>query len=188
MVFPMKKKGSSREKQQSFSFGARFKLNDRFGGADLKSNPKKARPISTKESMHVVLKSYKAVGPYSLLRREQKIFNLIEKLGKKLNVRVVNKALLGNHVHLLLKVSTRTALQNYLRALAGLIARIILGAERSKPSKIRDFFTGRPFSRIVAAGRRSWNNIRRYFELNRLERAGFAKAESRAWNLREEYF
>ncbi len=46
-----------------------------FGGSDLKSHPKKARPISTKDYMHVVLKSDLAKGPLSFLRIERIIIS-----------------------------------------------------------------------------------------------------------------
>ena len=133
--------------------------------------------------MHVVLKSDLATGAHSFLRIERQIVSLIQKLGLNLNVQVCDVVVMGNHIHLSLRVKSRRAFQNYLRALSGLIARKVLGAEKNCRAKLRNFFRGRPFSRIVASGRKAFTDLRNYFELNRLERRGFSKAQSREWGL-----
>ena len=84
-----------------------------------------------------------------------------------------------NHIHLAIRVKSRRRFQNYLRALGGVIARKVLGAEKNSRAKLRNFFKGRPFSRIVASGRKSFRDLANYFELNRWERRGFSKERSR---------
>ena len=174
---------SRRSKQSDLFLSKNRKLDSRFGGSDLTSNPKTARPISTKDTMHVVLKSVQARGPYSFLRYEQSLLKLLHKLALSMNVTLHDVVVMTNHIHLSLKVNSRRAFQNYLRAASGLIARKVLGAQKHKPSLLRKFFSGRPFSRIVNSGRKSWRALTEYFELNRLEKCGFSKSESRAWNL-----
>ncbi len=154
-----------------------------FGGSNLKSNPKVARPISTKDFMHVVLKSDHAKGPLSFLRIERVLISLVQNLGDKLNVKVKDVVVMTNHIHLAIKVRHRRHFKAYLRALTGLIVRKLLKTERSKPAGFEKFFKGRPFSRIVNSGRKSFGNLMRYFELNRLEKCGYSKAESRAEGL-----
>ncbi len=154
-----------------------------FGGSKLKSNPKVARPISTKDFMHVVLKSDLAKGPLSFLRIERVIISLVQNLGAKLNIKVKDVVVMTNHIHLAIKVRHRRHFKAYLRALTGLIVRKLLKTERSKPSGLEKFFSGRPFSRIVNSGRKSFLTLRRYFELNRLEKCGYSKAESRRYGI-----
>ncbi len=160
-----------------------------FGGSKLKSNPKVARPISTKDYMHVVLKSDLAKGALSFLRIERVLISLVQNLGLKLNVKVKDVVVMTNHIHLAIKVRHRRHFKAYLRALTGLIVRKIirikktLKVDTSAPSDIEKFFKGRPFSRIVDSGRKSFCNLMRYFELNRLEKCGYSKAESRVRGL-----
>ena len=172
-----------RKTQLDFFFKNKKSLQPFFGGSHLKSNPKVSRPISTKELMHVVLKSEHAKGPYSFLKIERVIISLIQNLGVKLNVKIKDVVVMSNHIHLLVRPRHRRGLQNFLRGLTGIIARKVLGAEKAKPSSIMNFFKGRPFSRIVASGLRSWHTITKYFELNRFEKLGFSKDLSRAWKL-----
>ncbi len=168
-----------------------------FGGAGLNSNPKVARPISCKEYMHVVLKSNHARNEKSFLRHEKWILTMASKLGKKLGVKILDIVVMSNHIHLLVKVHRRRAFAAYFKALCGLIVRRICKIKRGLPraagqaqfcnSSLAEketiaegsFFAGRPFSRIVSMGRRSFRNIKNYFELNRLERLGHAKADAR---------
>ncbi len=173
----------ARIKQTDFFLSKGKKLSPHFGGSDLTSNPKIARPISTKDLMHVVLKSEKARGHYCFLKKEGALITLARQLGIKLNIKVSDIVVMSNHIHLCLKAGSRRAFQSYLRALSGLVVRKVLGAERSKASAIRDFFVGRPFSRIVAQGCRSFRGLMNYFELNRLEKEGFTKNQSRALGL-----
>ncbi len=165
-----------------------------FGGSDLKSNPKVARPISTKDYMHVVLKSDLAKGPLSFLRIERIIISLVQNLGARLNVKVKDVVAMSNHIHLAIKVRHRRHFKAYLRALTGLIVRKIirikktLKVDKENSSDIEKFFKGRPFSRIVNSGRKSFGILMRYFELNRLEKCGYSKAESRARGLLGDHY
>lgn len=181
-IKPYKRMVSQQNKQSSFAFAQPNKLKSNFGSSTMKSNPKTARPISTKDLMHVVLKSELATGPRSLLRFERNILALVRELALKLNVRVMDAVVMSNHLHLALRVYRRRAFQDFLRALSGLIARLVLGAERSRRSDV-GFFKGRPFSRIVASGKKSFQIITDYFKLNRLEKQGFTKAEGRRLGL-----
>jgi REP element-mobilizing transposase RayT len=175
---------SRKAKQIDLFLSKQSKLNRSFAVGNLKSHPKSARPVSTKDLMHVVFKSTQAKGPHSFLGFERSLLKVLQELAVKLNVSLVDIVVMGNHIHLSLKVKSRRAFSNYLRAASGLIARKVLGAERHRPSALKKFFDARPFSRIVACGKKSWRALARYFELNRLEKCGFSKHESKVWNLR----
>lgn len=173
-----------RAEQTDFFSNPVLKLSKRhahtssFGGSSLKSHPKTARPFSTKHLMHVVLKSERAKGPRSFLRIERELIALAKTLGIALNVQIKDIVVMTNHVHLSIKVSHRRAFHAYLRALGGLIVRKLLKTEKGNPTSVKNFFTGRPFSRIVAAGRKSFAALARYFALNRLEKRGFRKVKA----------
>jgi len=186
-----------RRKQLDLFLQNKKVLKAYFGGSGLKSHPKVARPISTKDLMHVVLKSKQAKGPSSFLRIEREIISLAQRLGVRLNVKLSDIVVMSNHIHIALRVRQRRAFNGCLRALSGLVVRKLLKNEGSVPSErgslinspsmwdgtINSFFSGRPSSRIVASGRKSWIAIARYFELNRLEKLGFSKSESRYFGL-----
>ena len=103
-----------------------------FGGSKLRGNAREQRPIAVKRAMHLVLKSSIATGERSFLRknRVRQIEALVFRLGRESGVRVYRFANSGNHLHILLRARSRQAFQRYLRALSGLIARMVLGAER----------------------------------------------------------
>lgn len=145
-----------------------------FGGSLLKkSNAKEKRPISTKHAMHIVLRSSHAHGHRSFLKRthSRAIDKILKGQARRWGIRLYRYENVGNHLHILLKTGHRKWLQGYLRSITGLIARMILGAQRGHAKLIR-FWDGRPFSRIVAWGK-AYMALHRYFDKNQLEALGF---------------
>ena len=61
----------------------------------------------------------------------------------------------------------------------------VTGASRWKPLKAKErFWDYRPFSRVII-GKREWENICRYIEINQLEGMGYSRDAARftiAWN------
>ena len=159
-----------------------FSLNKKkqFGGfTEGKGNPKRARPFDKKQAIHCVIKSSRAVGAHSFIFFERKILRLVSRQAKAFGVRVYNAANGGNHIHLLLKAHTRRQFLSFLRAVTGLLARMVLGAERGHASKVDKFFDARPFTRIVAFGR-DFLGVKSYLFLNCLERIGLDRLSGRA--------
>lgn len=148
--------------------------NTVFGGSRLKSNPKTARPVSRKNAMHFVLRSRHATGTRSMRYGKYRaaVDNIIMKQAKKCGIRIYRYQNVGNHLHILLRVHDRRLLAKFLRAISGLIARAILSCERGSPSRIKQFWDGRPFSRIVEWGR-AYKTALHYLEKNRLQALGF---------------
>ncbi len=139
-------------KNQQLLLDQSFKIKKVFGGSLLnKSHAKIARPISTKEAMHVVLRSSLAKGKFSMLEkhRAKKIRYTIDQQAKKFGIKIYEVANVGNHIHMLVLATHRHLFKNFLRAISGIIARITLGVERGK-SKALKFWDQRPFTRIVA--------------------------------------
>lgn len=152
-----------------------------FGGNCIKSHPKIARPFSSKHLIHVILKSERASGAFSFYNFEREILKILRNLERSLGVSVKDVVVMGNHIHLSLKTNSRRAFQTFLKATSGLIARCVLKAEKGRASLIKNFFAGRPFSRIVAQGRKSFEILENYFQLNRLEKAGCGRKEGRSF-------
>ena len=113
--------------------GLEFKKQLSFGGSLLKrSHAKDARPLSSKQALHIVLRSDHATGSRSMLIKERVIQNTLKKIGTKHGVKIYRVANAGNHLHLLVRFTQRRGLQNFLRGACGIIARKMTGAERGK--------------------------------------------------------
>lgn len=164
--------------------GLEFKKQCSFGGSLLKnSHAKVPRPLSSKQALHIVLRSDFAEGPRSMLKYERIIRNTLLKLGRKHGVKVYRVANAGNHLHLLVRFTKRRGFQNFLRGSTGLIARKVMQTERgpaciankskAEPATTKKtFWTQRPFTRIVSWGR-DFDSTLAYIKLNALESLGF---------------
>lgn len=149
-----------------------------FGGAYLnKGNPKKKRPISIKNSSHLVMRSLWAVGPRSLLRHDEKIKEIVTAQAKVFGVKIYKRANGGNHLHMIVLPRSRIAFKGFIRAITGLIARTVLKAERGNPKGIQ-FWERRPFTRIVEWGR-DYKRVCNYLLQDTLEALGFIDYQPR---------
>lgn len=162
----------SRDKQSYFSEDV-FKINKEFGGClHGKGHAKLARPLSTKQAMHVVLRSSLAKGDWSLrsVKNMKMVEQTLRKLASKYGIRIYRFANVGNHIHLLIKLSNRFTFAPFIRALSGMIAMRVTGAK--KLSALTDkFWDFRPWSRIVEWGK-AFRAARTYVFQNELEADG----------------
>ena len=109
-------------KQQSF-----FKNQTRaHGGAHSIKKRRRTRPLSTKHALHMTLRSQFAKGQRSLLKHKSHINEVIKRASEQFHIIVYEKAICGNHIHLLIRGKTRFDLQNFFRVVAGHIAQKIL--------------------------------------------------------------
>ena len=96
------------------------------------------RPLSTKHPLHLTLRSDFAYGSRSLLKHRALIYSIGKKFSHRFGVKIYRQAICGNHIHLLVRGTTRIGLQNFFRVFSGHIAQQILGTapitahERSK--------------------------------------------------------
>lgn len=144
-----------------------------FGGALLKnSNAKTKRPLSTKHALHVVLRSSLARGEWSL--RSSKNLKMVEKTirsqAQKYGIKIYEFANVGNHLHLLIKLSNRFTFAPFMRAISGIIALKVTGACKAKELK-QKFWDYRPWSRIVE-WRKAYSIAKDYVIQNHLEAIG----------------
>ena len=115
-------------KQFSF-FNDEAKFQKFFGGALLQGRRKSLRPLTSKDSIHFVLRSCWAVGADSFLsrRNHRQIDQIINCFAKKFGVRIYQRALNSNHLHLLLRITNRRLYRSFIKAVSGQIASHVMG-------------------------------------------------------------
>ena len=166
-----------------------------FGGKTLHGKRKKARILSTKESIHIVLRSSWASGNHSflLLKNKKEIERLIEHTARKYFIKVYRKAIVSNHFHLIIKISSRGNYRTFIRVLSSQIASHMMNLQSFKnfqkllvkenpgdpPSgstepqgKGQAFWQFRPFTRLLYWGR-DFRGCCGYLLKNHLEALGF---------------
>lgn len=172
-------------KRSSLSYGGQL-LNTRKGRAG-------GRPLSTKDSMHLVLRSSKAVGDWSFRSPKNKraILRIIDKFAQKYAVKIQSMANVGNHLHLHIQLVRRDSYRPFIRAITGAIAIAVTGAtrwqsgrrERTAVDSERDsaklkFWDYRPFTRVVR-GYRAVISLKNYIQINFWEGQGLERTEAR---------
>jgi REP element-mobilizing transposase RayT len=181
-----------------------------YGGELLKTRKgrSRGRPLDTRNTMHLVLRSSKATGAWSFWRPENKnkIRQSVTKFSQKYGIKILSMANVGNHLHFHIKVSNRHTYKAFIRAMTASIAMTVTGASRWKPlservaeirrtrdfrqskkivkngadlkSKTSRFWDYRPFTRVVL-GLRALLNLRDYIEINQLEGFGFQRPQAK---------
>jgi len=149
-----------------------------FGGDLLNGNPKFRRPFAHHKALHVTMRAEVARGRLSMIepRVYKPILAIVQRQALKFGVSVYHFANSGNHLHLLVRPPRKRAqFANFLRAISGLIARLVLRAERGAAKGIK-FWNRRPFSRVVNWGK-AFRDCYRYVGRNILETMGFEAVE-----------
>jgi putative transposase len=142
-----------------------------FGGSYLKnSHARIARPVSTKNAMHVVLRSELARNEWALNSSKNKecIENVIKKQVRTFNIKLYCMTVNANHIHLLIKLYNRDSFSKFIKAVSGIIARIVLGVEKGKKWGLK-FWEGIPFSRIITDWGKGYLTVKEYIMRNDLE-------------------
>lgn len=148
------------------------------GGSVRAGRRKLARPFDPRRPLHVVLRSSRARGNWSLLhpRNKARVHALLEGSAKRFGVRLYRSANSGNHLHLLLKARDRRGLQAFLRLAAGRIAFVVTGARKGKP--VGRFWDSLAYSRVLGWGK-ELERVKRYLTRNLLEGLGALSAGRR---------
>jgi REP element-mobilizing transposase RayT len=186
------------------------KGSDRYGGSLQTTRKGRAhgRPISTKHSMHFVLRSTKAKGQYSFTRHRRPIKAILTKFSQRFGVRILSFANVGNHLHLHIQLSSRATYRPFIRAITAAVMMKVTGISRwSRPkdnAHLRKGGTGvtvntKQFEnspRVAEMGigpgkfwdRRPFSrivqsfraqlNLRDYIAINRLEGFGYHRREA----------
>lgn len=162
-----------RSKQLAFD-GQEFKKpKDWFGGSALKSHPKRKRPLDRKLPVHLVLRAKKSV--LKIPANEVFINKTVTSAARRYGIRIYEFANVGNHIHLMIRVSKPELWRRFIREITGQISQYAqkLGAR----DKGEGFWLYRPFTRIVRGWKRAYRVVKDYILLNRLESEGFIDRE-----------
>ncbi len=179
-----------------------------YGGDLLKTRKGRSRPrpLASRSTMHLVLRSTKAKGNWSFLRLEngKKIRAIVEKFANKHGVKVISLANVGNHLHFHIKLANRHSYRPFIRAVTSAIAMSITGRNRwtmagrrkavstdksssatfamseatAASATSEKFWDRRPFTRIVQSYL-GFLNLSDYIKLNRWEGFGYTKSQAR---------
>ncbi len=158
-----------------------------FGGSLLKrGHARTARPLSSKDFTHIVLKSDIAektdANDLRLSKKRNQITEIISQNTHHFGVRIHKLAIASNHIHLLISFKSRRKYFDWIRRITGLIARLMLkkerglaGSKQAKDIKLKNklsFWSQRPFTRIVKWGR-DFKIVFNYIDKNILKALGF---------------
>ena len=160
-------------RQKSFAQSSAFKDATRVshGGTLRQGRRKLKRPFDAKKPLHLILRSSRAKGEWSFLREKngRRIKHLVHSLALRTGVKVHRFANSGNHLHLLIHAKSREEFQSYLRALSGMVSRIVTGAK--KGNRVGKFWDALAYSRVVQWGK-DFVNVKYYLIRNELEGLG----------------
>ncbi len=136
------------------------------------------RPLSTRDSMHIVIKSSLAKGKHSFRGENLKTVNqLVTRVSHHYGVKIQRYANSGNHLHLIVHCRNRTMLERWMKILPQrlmfLVTKLTKNTSLFKLIGRKNFFDYRPFSRILV-GRRSFRYCANYVEKNILEVEGLS--------------
>lgn len=150
-----------------------------------------ARTLSTKDTMHLVLRSSLARGLWNFKKHDHKLREIVQKFARKYGVRIISLANAGNHLHFQIHLTNRYTYRAFIRSITGAIAMAVTGASRWCPLKKRlkelgvaaagvakAFWDYRPFTRIVR-GLRAYLTLKDYIHINRLEGFGYTRDQAR---------
>lgn len=157
-----------------------------YGGVLLKTRKGRSqgRPLAVKQTMHLVLRSTKAVQERSFLKRAtaHKIQQILKKFSEKYGVKLLSVANVGNHLHIHLKLSNRRTYAPFIRAITSAIAMAASGTSRwcTKAQKgIKKFWDYRPFTKVVES-HQYFLNLKDYVQINKFEGQGYSPRSAKA--------
>lgn len=147
-----------------------FKLKDfdsEFGGALFeKIGRKTARPLSSRNAIHLVMRADVAKSG-SLLMSRSAIKLYLQKLASDLHVKIYACALVSSHIHMTVRFLSRGHYKKFIRAFTGVLAR-----------RLKIKWLLRPYTRILSWGRALKVAIE-YTEQNHLEAFGLIPYQPR---------
>ncbi len=149
------------------------------------------RPLTTKTTMHLVLRSTKATKDWSFKKpaNELRVNNILKKFSDKYGIKLISIGNAGNHLHIHLKLSNRYTYKAFIRAVTAAIAMAVTGASRwnkLKYSAKDRFWDYRPFTRIVESFK-AFLGLNDYIEINNYEGQGYSRKRARLFVVEKEF-
>ncbi len=182
---------------QQTSFFKPNRFSKLHGGEPSIGRRRARRPLTTKSAIHVTLRSDFAHGGRCLMKHNKLIYKILHKASKRFRISIYERAICGNHIHLLVRGKRRIDLQNFFRVVAGHIAQQILiqcplrkserlatkllnrrgrgGAPLRRENKCKHpknqykFWQALVFSRMLSGWGREYRTVKKYILQNTLE-------------------
>ena len=148
---------------------------------------RKARPLSTKDSIYLVFKANMGTirGGLRQSRRFALIHHLVKKYARYFYIKIDKFSVQNDHIHLVIRAPKRAKYQDFFRVFAGQIAQqfqthgLVTVAMTDTPytlenatakigAKKKELWKFRRFTRVVK-GNRAYKMVLAYVELNELE-------------------
>jgi REP element-mobilizing transposase RayT len=161
------------------------KAEKAYGGAlrNTRNGRQGARGLTTRGTIHLVLRSTKAKGSWSftLAKNKNLIRAALKKHAQRNFIKIISVANVGNHLHIHLKLSHQHYYKKFIRSITGVIALKIMkaGPYSAKVKSHKDrFWDYRPFTRIITSFRH-FLNTQDYIAINQFEGIGIDRMTSR---------
>ncbi len=189
----MKSKSKIKSPKQLQFFSEPSALRYCHGGSLFQTRAgRKQRPLSCKESLHVVFKANKSVLRSKSFRRNPEFLlvkKIIQKYAKRFFVKIEQISVQHDHIHCLIRTSRRSFFHYFFRVVAGQIAQrfeqegllkfeqnsVVIDTPKSRSYKAKtppkSLWKYRPFSRVVR-GYRALKIVWDYIQLNEFEVLG----------------
>lgn len=163
--------------RQELAYGGML-LNTRKGRSQ-------GRPLSTRHTLHLTLKSSVAMGSKSFLIRKNSeiIQRSLKRFAQRFGIKILSVANVGNHIHLHLKLTRRQTYAPFIRAVTSAIAMGISGTSRWRTLEtagLKKFWDYRPFTRIVV-GLRARLSLEDYIKVNQMEGLGYSRLQAQTY-------
>lgn len=159
-----------RHKQLSFEEKLIKKKPDRFGGALLKgNNPKYKRPLHSRYPVHLTLRAIK--GGMRLPKLSERVKEIIERAAARRGVKIYRYANVGNHLHLVIRVTKLGQWAAFIREISGRIAALM--REMGITESGERYWLHRPFTEVVRNWKQGFKQLCAYVHLNWLQAEGF---------------
>ncbi|WP_413585426.1 transposase [Bdellovibrio sp. HCB274] len=168
-------------KQQTFSnLQTHWKFRHCHGGTlRTSSKGRGARPLSSKDPIHLVFKvNMTAVSKGLRSPRNFSLLNiLLKKYARKFFVKIEQFSIQSDHIHILVRGSRRSAIQSFLRVVAGQFAQCLTDTFTKRHEGER-VWKHRPFTRVIR-GFKPYKVVRDYIQLNEMEALGRMYSKTR---------
>ena len=140
----------------------------------------KTRAFKLKQAHHIVLKCHYRV--FSQARVRQITDSVLLKYGEYFRVKIYHRAIVGDHIHVMVLPKNSSGLHGFLRVITGQLGMKLKGLGITPKGK--SLWVSRPWSRVLAWGR-AVTTAMHYIALNYLEGQGKVRRSHKQNELRE---
>ncbi|HPI40395.1 MAG TPA: transposase [Pseudobdellovibrionaceae bacterium] len=141
------------------------------------------RPFDSKQLVHVVFKAKLGDGIW-FTRSSKSIQTLLIQVANKYDLKIKEKSINKDHIHILVWTKVRQNLIQFLRLFAAEMGRKYKEIfKRFGINKTKNLWMARPFTRLVNWGKRSVDVITKYIQKNTHEALGFIEYKPRKHRL-----